>query len=698
MGAVGTTLKLFDNFSQPLNGVFRSLDKVLQVMENLDTTAGNMDLTKSIRDARTDVGAFITQIGEMGEKLDQATQKSDSLFSSFKRYIGIGAAIEGGRRAFDTGMTYDDASRQVMAITGDSSQDMMQQLNKYTAAFATGGLTKKDIAEGYQFTSLAGYDFNESTFAMPILRDLKRVTGAEFGKISDLVTDSMTPLGISINKLPEFADQMARTQNISNTNMEQLLNAYQGGAFKGVQTGKMSMPELNALIGVLGNAGMKGAEAGTQVRNIMNGLYGTEKKTQQILEKMNIEVYKNGEARNAFDLLQEFGNKLNQYNDESQKKIMSGMFNVYDEVGLNALMMQLDKLPEYKAQIEESDGALEKMIETIDGGIGGKVRDFLSQFNTWLVGLGAALEPVGMLLLTIAQSDIGSTLLASIQVIAEVIGILAGVFTWLFLVLDPLAPLIWGLIIALGILYGAQQLQLQEAKKKTTVTILNTIAQKYETLAQKNKLSALLMTIPILIKEAIVTMFKIAPLLTIIGVVGAVIIVLVALAQKFDWLRVGMVKAINYMIKGVNWLLEQASKIPGIGKLVDGFRIQELDEKTGLKFRNPLEDLIPNPDDMFPEFPETPEFPEFPTKMDIGNVDKVSRVDKNREVDISDEDIKLLRDVAMKEALIQYNDFKLEPSISFGDVYETADVGDIQKTIEDMLDEQIAISTELSYG
>ncbi|GEM_PF-5368257 len=697
MGAVGTTLKLFDNFSQPLNGVFQSLDKVLRVMENLDTTAGNMDLTSSIREARTDIGAFTTQVNEMTQGLQVAEQSSNSLFNSFKRYLGIGAVIEGGRRAFNTGMTYDDASRQVMSITGDNSQEMMDQLNKYTTAFATGGLTKKDIAEGYQYTSLAGWDFDESTFAMPIMSGLKRVTGAEFGRISDLITDSMTPLQLSIDKLPEFADQMARTQNISNTNIEQLLNAYQGGGFKGVQTGKMSMPELNALIGVLGNAGIKGAEAGTQVRNIMNGLYGTEKKTQQILEKMGIEAYKNGESRNAFELLQEFGNKLNQYDDQSKKQIMSGMFNVYDEVGLNALMTQLDKLPEYKDQIEQSDGALNDMIATIDGGIGGKVRGFLSEFNTWLVGLGVALEPVGMLLLMIAQSDIGSTFFVLIQMVGGGIGFLASMLMILFAVLDPLAPIIWGLIGAM-LVYGAyQKYDLIMKKLQTLSTQEGTFATIAKIAAEKGLFKATLMAIPVLIKESLAKIASLSPMLIVVAVIAAVGLALIALAQKFDWLREGMVTAINGMIKGVNWLLEQVSQIPVVGKLVGNFRIKELDKETGLKFRNPFEDMF-DPDKLMgelPETPEMPELPEFPTKMDIGSVDKVKSV---KEVDISDEDIKLLRDVAMKEAVVQYNSFKLESSVAFGDVHQTADVDGIPKIIEQMLEEQIAISTDLSYG
>lgn len=701
MGAVGTTLKLFDSLSQPLTNVLQDLDKVLRIMEDIKITTDNIDLSKAIRETRTDIEIFTEQIGEVGKKLDQTSKKSNSFFNTFKKYLNMDKIIKGGKIAFNADMEYDDISRQVMAITGDSSQEMLQQLDRYTTVFATGGITKKDIAEGYQATSMEGWNFNESTFAMPILRDIKRGTGEEFEVISSLITGSMVSLGLSLDKLPQLADQMVTTKNISNMGMKELLEVYQGGAFKDVQTGKMSMAELNAIIGMFGSANINGSDAGTQIRDIMNGLYDTSQKPNQILSKMNIETYDNGETRNAFDIFEELGQKLSQYDDESKKKITSEMFNDYGEVDLNEIMMQFNKLPEYKAQIEESDGALEKMIETIDGGIGGRVRDFLSEFNTWLVAVGTALEPVVMLLIALAQSDIGSTLFILIQTVGMSIGFLAAMLMMLLAIIDPLAPIIWGLIGAMAVYSIQQQYVAFMEKMKTLATREGIIATMAKLVAEKGLIKATFMSIPVLIKEALAKLANLSPGLLLIAVATAVAVALVALAQKFDWLRVGMIKAINYMIKGVNWLLEQASKIPGVGKLMGGFRIKELDEETGLKFRNPFKKLIPNPDDMFSEFTETPELldiPDFPTKMDIGNVDKVSRVDKNREVDISDEDIKLLRDVAMKEALIQYNDFKLEPSISFGDVYETADVGDIQKTIEDMLDEQIAISTELSYG
>ncbi len=693
--SVGTTLKLMDSFTAPMQKVFSSLDKMFETLEKVNSSSRNLELDNAMREARNSIGAANEALTQMGQSLEGVNTRSESLFSSFKKYATISALIEGGRRGFNSFLNYDDAVRQVMATKNDPSAELKQTLDRYTSAYATGGLTKKDIAEGFQFTSLAGWGVEESVFAMPTMRDIKRVTGEGFGEMSDLITDSMTPLGLAVNDLPIFADQMAKTQSISNTNMKQMLEAYLGGGFKGVQSGKMSMPELNALLGVFGNAGIKGSEAGTQVRNIMNGLYSTNKKTQRILDKMSITTYdKSGESRNAFDILQEFGTKLNQYDDISQKKIISGMFNVYDEVGLNALMTQLDKLGDYKTQIENSTGALDSMIQIMDGGVGGALRGFLSNFNVWLSGIGSALEPLGILLFSFLQSDFAGTFFTILQVLALGIGGLASVFLLLFTMIDPLTPLIYGLITALGILFLAKNMELLQTKFQTLLT-QSWIATKLAEIGVQNlSLKTILMSIPILLKEALINIFKTSTLLGVIVVIGLVIVVLLALAQKFDFIRVAMVKFINALITGVNFLLDAISKIPFIGDKVGNYRISKLDEETALKFTNPFK---------LPEMPDSnglaldmPDLNLSDKKLNIGSVDKVGKIDK--EVKISDEDIRLMRDVAMKEALIQHNNFKIEQNNSFGDVRETADTNAIMRHLEDMMDEEITISSELVYN
>ena len=60
------------------------------------------------------------------------------------------------------------------------------------------------------------------------------------------------------------------------------------------------------------------------------------------------------------------------------------------------------------------------------------------------------------------------------------------------------------------------------------------------------------------------------------------------------------------------------------------------------------------------------------------------------DVDISDEDVQLLRDMAARDYLLQLQTITPVAHVTFGDVRETADVGKIVEVIEQMVEEQMA--------
>lgn len=74
-------------------------------------------------------------------------------------------------------------------------------------------------------------------------------------------------------------------------------------------------------------------------------------------------------------------------------------------------------------------------------------------------------------------------------------------------------------------------------------------------------------------------------------------------------------------------------------------------------------------------------------KMNGGSLDSIKD-----SISITDEDIKLLKDVAATEFVNKYTSLKPEMSVQFGDVRETADVGKIMSVIEDMVEEAYASS------
>lgn len=73
-----------------------------------------------------------------------------------------------------------------------------------------------------------------------------------------------------------------------------------------------------------------------------------------------------------------------------------------------------------------------------------------------------------------------------------------------------------------------------------------------------------------------------------------------------------------------------------------------------------------------------------------GDIDSVGSI--KSDVDISDQDIQLLRDIAAREFLLNLQTVTPQANVTFGDVRETADVGQILDVIQDMVDEELATS------
>lgn len=78
-------------------------------------------------------------------------------------------------------------------------------------------------------------------------------------------------------------------------------------------------------------------------------------------------------------------------------------------------------------------------------------------------------------------------------------------------------------------------------------------------------------------------------------------------------------------------------------------------------------------------------------KYNIGSIDKI-----NGEVEISSEDLKLLKDIASRDLLLNMTSVTPQANVTFGDVRETADVNKIMDVIEDMVEN--AFATSLVYN
>ena len=192
-----------------------------------------------------------------------------------KTAVAATAAAVAGMAAFakESIETYGQFQKSMSNVAGilsiDKSSEAYAQLSN--AAREAGKSTTKtasESADALSYMALAGWSTQDSMKGlMPILH-ASEATGADLATTSDLVTDSMSALGLKTDELQHYLDVCARAQNKSNTSLTQMQEAYiaVGGTFKTFNT---PLQESRALLGILANRGIKGSEAGVTLQSTL---------------------------------------------------------------------------------------------------------------------------------------------------------------------------------------------------------------------------------------------------------------------------------------------------------------------------------------------------------------------------------------------------------------------------------------------
>ena len=221
---------------------------------------------------------FGTQIDDSGFKsglagLDSAvTVAAGNIISQVVSAISS-ALAEIPKQIVAIGSEFEASMSQVAATMGiTSAAEEFGQLSQ--AAKDMGAATKfsaSQAAEALNYLALAGYDANKSCAALPTVLDLASAGGIELAQASDMVTDSMSALNLSMDELGLFANKMAKASQKSNTSVNQLGQAILSvGANARVLAGGTT--ELMTELGILADSGTKSAEAGTALARVIKNL------------------------------------------------------------------------------------------------------------------------------------------------------------------------------------------------------------------------------------------------------------------------------------------------------------------------------------------------------------------------------------------------------------------------------------------
>ena len=321
--------------------------------------------------------SFTNALGKAGSGVMQLSKTITAATAAAAAAVGaIAVAAVNVGKEFETAMSQVQATMLLDTGTAEGAAAMATLEEAARECGRTTAFSATEAAEALNYLALAGYNADEAATALPTVLKLAGAGAMDLARASDMVTDSMSALGIETTEanLNTFADQLAQTASKANTSVSQLGEAILtvGGTAKGLAGGTT---ELNTALGILADNGLKGAEGGTHLRNMILSLQSPTGDASKALQSLGVDVYDaQGNMRGLNDIFKDLQSGMEGMTAAQKDSIISTLFNKTDLTAANAMLSNCtDRWDELSAAIENSAGACEDMysiqLDNLDGDI-----------------------------------------------------------------------------------------------------------------------------------------------------------------------------------------------------------------------------------------------------------------------------------------------------------------------------------------
>jgi TP901 family phage tail tape measure protein len=356
------------------------------------------------------------------------------------KMVGLGAAMSAPfALALKSSAEFEKSFAKVVAVTTGGRENFQQLKDTAAELGRTTKFTATEAAQGMAFLGQAGFDAKEVISGIGPSITLARVAAVDLGTAADLASNVIAGMRLEVNDLGIAVDVLAQTAAKSNTNLLEMAEAisYSGPVAAAVG---VDIQQLSSLVGILGNAGIKGSRAGTALRQAMFRLANPSEAITQTFDDMGVQI--STTADGSIDLI----GVLKQL---AEANITAGeankIFGRFASAGVLAITSQVEELDVLIEQNYAAAGASELMAKTMSDTLKGAVVRLTSALDGLRRTVGDKLIPVFT-----AVTRIITTVVGSITALAEAFPVVTSVVTQVVAVLGFLLTTIGAVAIAVG--------------------------------------------------------------------------------------------------------------------------------------------------------------------------------------------------------------------------------------------------------
>lgn len=252
---------------------------------------------------------------------------------------------------------------------------------------ATTSFTSTDVAAGQSYLAMAGFNQEQITQSMPAILNMTKAADMDMGRVSDISSDILSGFGKKAEEMNHIADVLTLTFTSSNVNLEMLGESMKYVGPLAAKTGQ-SFESMAAMVGLLGNVGIKGSQSGTALRAMLNRLSGPTKAATKQLNKLSVKTKDaKGNLRALPDILADIAKKTKKMGSADQLAILKDIFGEEAATAAAELIKQAGEknIREFDKKLKEANGTAQKVAETMSDNLMGDLK-----------GLDSAREALGI--------------------------------------------------------------------------------------------------------------------------------------------------------------------------------------------------------------------------------------------------------------------------------------------------------------
>lgn len=347
------------------------LESGISKAKNL-VASGTGDISSNAENATNKVSKFSTvATAAVATVTAKAVMAASSAIKNF-----AGGIVEVGQK-FETTMS------RVSALSGATGEDLDALSEKARQLGADTRYSASQVAEGFTYMAMAGWQTEDMLAGIDGLLNLATVGALDLGSASDIVTDQLTAFGLGAEEAGKMADIMAQTITNSNTDVSLMGETLK---YVGSIAGSLgySFDDVSVAIGLMANAGVKGSQAGTSLRAVMNRLANDTSGARSTLEGLGVSIINaDGTMRDFGDAIVDMRSVFANLTDAEKAQLAATVAGTEGMSGFLAIMNASEEdFNKLTGAVNESAGAAQNMANIISDNVEGNIVTLQSRIES----------------------------------------------------------------------------------------------------------------------------------------------------------------------------------------------------------------------------------------------------------------------------------------------------------------------------